>query len=98
MGILGVPMVSILFELFGQHHPLLAARPSCTLPVPCPTTLDPQSRQTLNLIKAGYEVVVYNRSQDKCAPAAEAGAKVWAQSFAHFCRFSADPGVRPVHT
>ncbi|KAG1673964.1 hypothetical protein FOA52_015720 [Chlamydomonas sp. UWO 241] len=31
---------------------------------------------TLNLIKAGYEVVVHNRSADKCAPAEAAGAKV----------------------
>ena len=32
--------------------------------------------QTLNLIKAGYEVVVYNRSRDKCQPVEAAGAKV----------------------
>eukprot|EP00242_Pyramimonas_sp_CCMP2087_P009826 CAMPEP_0198199560 /NCGR_PEP_ID=MMETSP1445-20131203/2827_1 /TAXON_ID=36898 /ORGANISM="Pyramimonas sp., Strain CCMP2087" /LENGTH=378 /DNA_ID=CAMNT_0043869437 /DNA_START=64 /DNA_END=1200 /DNA_ORIENTATION=+ len=31
---------------------------------------------TLNLLKAGYEVTVWNRSADKCKPAVEAGAKM----------------------
>jgi 3-hydroxyisobutyrate dehydrogenase-like beta-hydroxyacid dehydrogenase len=33
-----------------------------------------------NLLKAGYELTVWNRSGDKCAPLAEAGARVARES------------------
>lgn len=40
--------------------------------------------QAKNLIKAGYQVTVWNRSADKCARLVEAGAKVrwlWVKLF-----------------
>jgi 3-hydroxyisobutyrate dehydrogenase len=36
--------------------------------------------QALNLIKAGYKVVVWNRSADKCEPLKAAGATVSGSS------------------
>lgn len=44
---------------------------------------------TLNLIKAGYEVVVYNRTPDKCEPVLAAGAKVASspREVAEHCTF-----------
>jgi hypothetical protein len=36
--------------------------------------------QALNLIKAGYKVVVWNRSADKCEPLKAAGATVRSSS------------------
>ena len=62
-----------------QKPTLPPAQPSVTAPPgslaarPAPVCA---TRQAHNLIKAGYDVTVWNRSSDKCEPLAKAGAKV----------------------
>ena len=67
----------------GPLHARLAADLLALHPHPCSLP------QAANLIKAGYDVTVWNRSADKCAALQAAGAKVHLGSGARHLHFAA---------
>lgn len=72
-------VAALLITRSEEQRPLLPAQPSWPHRLLVNTLAfrtTPGSLQAANLVKAGYDVTVWNRSPGKCEELAQAGAKV----------------------
>ena len=73
------PSHGFLWLCFVVHSPVMQTITACTSSLVCTAcnlqlAIAPSHTQARNLLKAGFEVTVWNRTPERCSPLQEAGA------------------------